>query len=36
MYDRRKACYERFADHIVDNNSTVDETVQAILESLQQ
>ena len=36
MYDKRKAYYERFADYVVDNNSTVDETVQAILESLQQ
>ena len=35
MYDRRKACYERFADHIVDNNGTVDETVQAILDCLK-
>ena len=35
MYDRRKACYERFVDHIVDNNGTVDETVQAILDCLK-
>ena len=35
MYDRRKACYERFADHIVDNNGTVEDTVQAILDYLK-
>ena len=35
MYDRRKACYERFADHIVDNNGTVENAVQAILDCLQ-
>ena len=35
MYDRRKACYERFADHIVDNNGTVEDTVQAILNCLK-
>ena len=35
MYDRRKACYERFADHIVDNNGTVEDTVQAILDCLK-
>ena len=35
MYEKRKACYERFADHIVDNNGTVDATVQAILDCLK-
>ena len=35
MYDRRKACYERFGDHIVDNNGTVEDTVQAILDYLK-
>ena len=35
MYDRRKACYEKFADHIVDNNGTVENTVQAILDCLK-
>ena len=35
MYDRRKACYERFADHVVDNNGTVEDTVQAILDCLK-
>ena len=35
MYDRRKACYEKFADHIVDNNGTVENTVQAILNCLK-
>ena len=35
LYDRRRACYERFADHVVDNNGTVEDTVRAILNMLQ-
>lgn len=35
LYDRRRACYERFADHVIDNNGTVEQTVQAILDILQ-
>ena len=35
LYDRRRGCYERFADHVVDNNGTVEDTVRAILNTLQ-
>ena len=35
MYEKRKACYEKFADHIVDNNGTVEDTVQTILDCLK-
>lgn len=35
LYDRRRVCYERFADHVIDNNGTVEQTVQAILDILQ-
>ena len=35
LYAARKARYERFADHIIDNNGAPDETVRAILEVLR-
>lgn len=35
MYHQRVAQYEAFADHIIDNNSTPDETIARILEVLQ-
>ena len=34
LFEQRRACYERFADHTVDNNGSVDETLRAILEVL--
>ena len=34
LYARRKPMYERFADHIIDNNGAVEDTVEAILEVL--
>lgn len=35
MYQIRKPMYERFADHVIDNNGAVEETVSRILEVLQ-
>ena len=35
LYAARKARYERFADHIIDNNGALDDTVRAILEVLR-
>ena len=35
LYAARKARYERFADHIIDNNGAPDATVRAILEVLR-
>ena len=35
LYAARKARYERFADHIIDNNGAPDETVRAILGALR-
>ena len=35
LFAARKARYERFADHIIDNNGAPDETVRAILEALR-
>lgn len=35
LFAARKARYERFADHIIDNNGALDETVRAILEALR-
>ncbi len=34
MYDKRRPCYERFADVCVDNNGTVENTVAKIMEVL--
>jgi len=34
-YEKRKPYYERFADHIVDNNGSAEETVRRILELLE-
>ena len=36
MYDKRRACYERFADYSVDNNGTVEETVRQIMAVLSE
>ena len=35
LFAARKARYERFADHIIDNNGAPDDTVRAILEALR-
>ena len=35
LFAARKARYERFADHIIDNNGALDATVRAILEALR-
>ena len=35
LFAARKARYERFADHIIDNNGAPDDTVRAILEVLR-
>ena len=35
LFAARKARYERFADHIIDNNGAPDATVRAILEALR-
>ena len=32
MYDLRRPLYERFADHVIDNNGTVEDTLAAIKE----
>lgn len=34
LFEKRRACYERFADHTVENDGSVDETLRAILEVL--
>ncbi len=34
MYEKRRPLYERFADHVIDNGGSVEETVRAILEVL--
>jgi len=34
MYARREPLYRRFADHVIDNNGSVEETLAAILEVL--
>ena len=34
LYEKRRPCYERFADHVIDNNGSVEATVKAILEVL--
>ena len=36
MYDKRRACYERFADYSVDNNGTVEETLRQIMAALSE
>ena len=35
LFAARKTRYERFADHIIDNNGAPDETIRAILEALR-
>ena len=35
LFAARKTRYERFADHIIDNNGALDDTVRAILEALR-
>ncbi len=35
MYDHRKPMYHHFADHMIDNNGTTEETVAAILACLE-
>lgn len=35
LYEKRKARYERFADHIVDNNGSAEQTVRRIMELLE-
>lgn len=35
MYEVRKPLYEAFSDHIIDNNRTVEETVDAIIAALE-
>lgn len=35
MYEQRKALYASFADHIIDNNGTAENTVLSILEKLK-
>ena len=34
LFEQRRACYERFADHTAENDGSVDETLRAILEVL--
>ena len=34
MYDLRRPLYERFADHTISNNGSVEETVAAVKEAL--
>ena len=36
MYDKRRACYERFADHSINNNGTVEETLRQIMAALPE
>lgn len=36
MYEKRRACYERFADYSVDNNGTVEETLRQIMAALAE
>ena len=35
LYEKRRPCYERFADAVVDNNGSLEATVKAILEVLE-
>ena len=35
LYEKRRPCYERFADVVVDNNGSLEATVKAILEVLE-
>ena len=35
LYEKRKPHYERFADHIVDNNGSAEDTVRRIMELLE-
>ena len=35
LYEKRRPCYERFADHVIDNNGSLAETVKAVLEVLE-
>lgn len=35
LYEKRRPCYERFADIVIENDGTVSETVSAIMEELQ-
>ena len=35
LYETRRPRYERFADHIVDNNGSAEETVRRIMELLE-
>lgn len=35
MYNERRPMYERFADIIVDNNGSIDDTVRSILEAIE-
>ena len=34
LFEKRRACYERFADHTVENDGSVEQTLRAILEVL--
>ena len=34
LYEKRRPCYERFADAVIDNNGSTEDTVKAILEVL--
>ena len=34
LYDKRRERYAHFADHIIDNNGTLDESVQQIIAAL--
>lgn len=36
MYNIRKPLYERFSDHVIDNNGAADDTVNAILSHLEE
>jgi shikimate dehydrogenase len=36
LYEKRKPRYQRFADYVVDNNGTVEETVNRILNILEE
>ena len=35
LYEKRRPCYERFADTVISNDGTVEETVAAIMEAMQ-
>ena len=36
MYEKRRACYERFADHSINNNGTVEQTLRQIMAALPE